>query len=118
MAPLLPARYTLNAWSGSLFQKTVAVYTGGIDSTVRDLTGYAATMNLRDAPGDTPYYTLSTTNGQITLGGTAGTVTLFIPSTDMLTLQSGLYDLTATSDGGAGEEDPLLWGVFRVRGVS
>ena len=60
-------------------------------------------MMLRDAVESTsPFLTLTTENGGIALGGSAGTITLTISAaaTAALTAASGCYDLELVSGSG------------------
>lgn len=61
-----------------------------------DLTGASAEMNVV-SPSGVKYYLNSTTatanGGILTMGGTAGTITIYIPPADTMTLLGGGYDL-------------------------
>ena len=60
-----------------------------------DLTGYTARMQIRPSvSSDTVIASLTTENGRITLGGTAGTISLFLGATvtDGIS-KGGVYDL-------------------------
>lgn len=62
-----------------------------------DLTGYEARMHIRatvDAP-DPPELELTTANGKLVLGGTAGTVRVILSETDNLAISfdEGVYDI-------------------------
>ena len=85
-------------------------------STVVNLVGYgSAEMDLRRNPeSSTPILTLTTANGGIALGGTAGTVTLTISASDTtsLTVGSGVYDLEIVSGSNVYR---ILEGTFNVR---
>lgn len=68
-----------------------------------NLTGYTARMQIREQlDSATPFITLTTENGGITLGGVAGTITLNMTATATaaLTQTSGVYDLELVSSGG------------------
>ena len=72
-------------------------------TTPVDLTGYTAEMDIRATYDDlTTIIQLDTTNGRITLGGTAGTVQLSISATDTaaLSFESAVYDLELTAPDG------------------
>ena len=85
-------------------------------STVVNLGGYgSAEMDLRNNPeSSSPVLTLTTANGGIALGGSAGTVTLTISATDTnnLTVGSGVYDLELVSGSNVYR---ILEGTFNVR---
>jgi len=82
-----------------------------------DLTGYTARMQIREKVSDTsPTVDITTANSGITLGGTAGTIDLFISdvATDAITFQSGVYDLEMVDTGGSGDVTRLIEGVVTV----
>jgi FlaG/FlaF family flagellin (archaellin) len=78
-----------------------------------DLTGYSAHLQVKDVYG-TLLLDLSTLNGLIVLGGTAGTISLTVPAviTSTLTFTNSPYDLTLT--GSDGTVVRLLEGSFSV----
>ena len=84
--------------------------------TVINLAGYAsAEMDLRRNPeSSNPIVTLTTANGGIALGGTAGTVTLTISASDTTSLLvgSGVYDLELVSGSNVYR---ILEGTFNIR---
>lgn len=66
------------------------------NGTPIDLTGYTARMHIREDIDDATYIRESTTaNGEIVLGGIAGTITFAISAeaTAALTFDTGVYDL-------------------------
>ncbi len=76
-----------------------------------DLTGFTARMQIRESlESTTTLEELTTENGGITLGGTAGTVALLISATDTAALDfsTAVYDLELIS--GAGIVTRLLYG--------
>jgi|TARA_R100000149_G_C5880899_1_gene146043 hypothetical protein len=83
-----------------------------------NLTGYSsAEMDLRDNPeSSTTTLTLTTANGRIALGGSAGTVTLTISASDTASMSvgDGYYDLEIVNSAGAVFR--ILEGTFSVRG--
>ena len=94
------------------------------DTGLLDLTNYSALMQIRNSPtyngGVTPtvVYSLSTTDGQITLGGTAGTITLNITATNTASLPDGeySYDLFIYQSGsyGGSYQTKMFGGLFTV----
>jgi hypothetical protein len=73
------------------------------DNANVNLTGYTARMQLRtSAEAITTLEDLTTENGGITLGGTAGTITLSLTATETAALPAtrAVYDLELVSSGG------------------
>ena len=83
-----------------------------------NLTGYtSAEMDLRDNPeSSTTTLTLTTANGRIALGGSAGTITLTISASDTASMSvgDGHYDLEIVN--AAGAIFRIMEGTFSVRG--
>ena len=80
---------------GETFSK-VSTWMAGTPPVPVDLTGCTARMHVRDAVASADVLlALTTENGRITLGGTAGTVTLQLSAaeTAAITWQRGVYDL-------------------------
>jgi hypothetical protein len=79
-----------------------------------DLTGYTARMHVRKYVYSLdPEITLTTGNDRITLGGSDGTIQLFIRAEDTRTLlQSGVYDLEIISP--SNEVDRIIEGTFTL----
>lgn len=93
-----PGNYNLTIYRGADFN-TVLTWKDQANTTV-NLTGYTARMMAKVTYATvTPYITLTTENGGITLGGVAGTITLSInaAATAALTTESGIYDLELVS---------------------
>lgn len=86
---------------GSTFSRTL---TWKISNTPVNLTSYTARMQARTSHIATgaPVLSLTTENGKITLGGTAGTITLNLTATETaaITQSSLAYDLELVSAGG------------------
>ena len=92
----------------------LTLHQGDATSPVTNLTNYTATLVVKDKPGDTtPVLTLTTGSG-ITLGGTAGTITILqsATQTQAYTWVSGEYRLTITAPGG--DTVPLLYGTINI----
>jgi hypothetical protein len=73
-----------------------------LDDAAVTVTGYTAAWTLVNSAGTT-VHTATTANGQITLGGAAGTVTVAIPAATTATFTAGhgyRYDLNLTASGG------------------
>jgi len=74
--------YDMTIKQGATFTRVITWYQSD-GTTPNDLTGYTAKMHLkRKYTDETEEFALTTENGRITLGGTAGTVTLSIPATN------------------------------------
>lgn len=84
------------------------------DGNLVNLTGYTARMQVRRIPGDTTLLELTTANGRISLGGSAGTITLLVTAAVTAALTkwpSAVYDLELID--GSGTVTRLLEGKMR-----
>lgn len=98
--------YKINCEQGATFERTITVYQPRLptaaSATPVDLTGYSARMQVRPEK-DSPevLVELTTENGRLTLGGTAGTIAMEIEADVTSTIDSdGHYDLEIyTADG-------------------
>lgn len=118
---LLPAKHGLACWEATTFRKRITVLQGDAGTSPVNYTGYTGTMPLYSTTNVvTPLYTLSSSNGGITFGGTAGTIDLFIPEAVTTTFDwtSAIYQLVVVDAGGSGDYIPLLWGQFQIRGLT
>lgn len=98
--------------AGATFSRVIRYKADG--SNV-NLTGYTARMQIRpSAASATTTLSLTTENGRIALGGTAGTITLTVSATDTAAITAGryVYDLELVSAGGIVTR--LLQGVVTV----
>ncbi len=80
---------------GATFRKTLT-WKAGTPPVPVNLTGCTARMQMRtEIAAATPLVTLTTENGGIVLGGTAGTIELFIAAVDTaaFTWTTAVYDL-------------------------
>lgn len=87
------------------------------DGNPIDLTDWTASMKIRPNYADqttVTYYSLSTTTGEIVLGGTEGTIamTLTDAQTDTIPPGNAVYDLRMTNPSGVSTK--LLWGIVTV----
>lgn len=91
-----PAKLKFVIYQGATFRRRLT-WTGPAPTyTPIDLTGCTARMHIRAKLEDAdPLLVLTTENGRITLGGTAGTVDLFISDEDTtpVTWTSGVFDI-------------------------
>lgn len=108
-----PARLNLDLYQNASWTKTLTLHQGDASSAVVNLTGYTASLVVKDTPGGTTLLTLTSSDG-ITLGGTVGTITLSRTQAQVnaLTFEHGVYELTLTSSGGA--TDVLVYGDLKV----
>ena len=101
-----PTKVPLKIYQGATFFESWAWSTAPDESspyTPVDLTGCTARMQIRaKIEATSPLLTLTTENGGISLGGTAGTIELLIDADDTaaLTWTSGVYDLEIVFPGG------------------
>lgn len=98
--------------AGSTFTRVVK---WKADGSLVNLTGFTARAQIRPtAASATTTLALTTENGRIALGGTAGTITLSISATDTAAITAGryVYDLELVSAGGIVTR--LLQGIVTV----
>jgi len=100
---------------GATFGQTLTLKDSS--DTLINLTGYtSAEMDLRETPeSSSEVLTLTTANNRITLGGSAGTVTLSISSADTanLTAGDGVFDLEVVD--GSSRVFRILEGTYTIR---
>ena len=99
---------------GASFSRTITYETDADPRVPIDLTGYTASMTVRKRANTDAAIELTTENGRIALGGTAGTITLTISAADTAATRpiDGVYDLKVVSP--TGIEDFLLEGSMRI----
>lgn len=108
----MAARKNFTVDQGTAFDVVMTWRAGG---ALVNLTNYHAKMQIRPAPGNaTLINELSTTNGKIALGGSAGTITLSIPYTETALFKEGgaVYDLILTPPNG--KPFKLLYGTIKT----
>jgi tRNA threonylcarbamoyladenosine modification (KEOPS) complex Pcc1 subunit len=100
---------------GATFGQTLTLKDSS-DSLI-NLTGYtSAEMDLRETPeSSSEVLTLTTANNRVTLGGSAGTVTLSISAADTanLTAGDGVFDLEVVD--GSSRVYRILEGTYTIR---
>jgi len=100
---------------GATFGQTLTLKDSS--DTLINLTGYtSAEMDLRETPeSSSEVITLTTANNRITLGGSAGTVTLSISAADTanLTAGDGVFDLEVVD--GSSRVFRILEGTYTIR---
>ena len=111
---ITPGTFDITCFQGADFDQQFAVTQGG---TALNWTSYTARMQVREAADATATLLDLNTNGSgITLGGTAGTITVVVTSTQSAAIPSGsfAYDLELVSSGN--QVTRLLQGSFNVVG--
>jgi tRNA threonylcarbamoyladenosine modification (KEOPS) complex Pcc1 subunit len=104
--------YDILIEQGATFSQVITYKESGV---AVNLTGYTARMQVRSTlESATTVVELTTANGRIALGGSAGTITLTIAAADTagLTAGRGVYDLELVS--GSGIVTRLLQGVATI----
>lgn len=108
-----PANLNLTIYQGYTFNDVW--YWENEDGTPVDLTTYTATIQARyNLTDSSPFLTLSTSNGGITLGGTAGSILVNMSSaaTATLTPGEGVWNLQMV---GGGISGALLQGIIIIQ---
>ena len=116
---MIPAYLDLTVQEYDTYSNTITWDAGG---TPVDLTGATASMQCRLKYGGSQVFALSSTaltpNGSgITLGGTAGTITINITNTDAISIPLSEYSLVITFPNGS--TSTVIWGwLFMPPGVT
>jgi hypothetical protein len=96
---MTPGKYNIICPQGATFSKTL---TWKIDDVPVNLTGYTARMQAKDKHKSTcaPILNVTTENGGITLGGSAGTIDILISAeeTSVFYAKEYVYDLELVTD--------------------
>lgn len=108
-----PGTYNITAYQGADFDRTFTVTQSG---TALNLTGYSSAMQVREAADSTAYLLSLTSGSGITLGGTAGTITVAITSAQSSAIAAGSYAYDLEIVSGSGAVTRLLQGGFTVSG--
>lgn len=105
----MAARWTLPIDQGSSLRFTFTVSydtgqtnSGGAIYAPYNFSGCTARMEIRERPGASILVSATTEDGGLTLGGTAGTVAVYLTDekTDNLTLARAKYDIEVTFPSG------------------
>ena len=97
-----PGRYDFTIYQGASFDRTFTWRTGDPATNV-NLTSYTGRMQVRgNTAAPTVALEVSTSNGRMALGGSAGTITMTLTATETAALTPGqyVYDLEMVSAGG------------------
>jgi hypothetical protein len=108
-----PGTYNINAYQGADWDRTFTVTQSG---TALNLSGYTSAMQVREASDSTGYLISLTSGSGITLGGTAGTITVAITASQSSAIPAGSYAYDLEIISGAGFVTRLLQGGFTVSG--
>jgi hypothetical protein len=109
-----PGRYDMTVYQGATFDR-VLTWKVGSPAVAVNLTGYTARMQLRTShAASTSVLDLNTSNGRITLGGAAGTITLGIPAVETAALPANQYAYDLELVAGNGQVTRLLEGFITV----
>lgn len=105
-----PAKHDIVAYQGATYNLTL---TWTVDDVPVDLTNYTAAMQVRKDTSSTGTILDLSTDGGITLGGTAGTISINVSAATMGAASPGhyLYDLELDS---GSEVTRLVYGSFRI----
>jgi hypothetical protein len=116
---MIPGQYDLKLYQGATINVLIEWLDGATTLPI-DLTGYTAIATFRETVDDPiPLFELSSDDGTITLGGTAGTIHLLAPSPAASVFETtrGEWDLLVTNPDG--ETDAVLRGNIRfIRSVT
>ena len=119
------ANHPLFIETGETFDKTLTWYQANPDPVLAkqgvpgppvNLTSYTAKMQIRKMPSDDLIVELTTENGKIELGGSAGTIRLLLTKDETAAFDPtplGYYSLILYA---SGTEKHLLEGSFRIKG--
>ncbi len=86
--------YDLTIPTGSQFTKRFLIKKS--DGTILDLSGYSATMQIIQTPGEFYSVSFSSTGGQITMGGATGILTLSLTPAEIATMKGNFYKIEVT----------------------
>lgn len=118
---LQPDHYNFVVRQGSTWRSVFTLYQGGVDGPVVDLTNWSAKLEVKDGGqsgaystvATTPLLTLTSGNG-ITLGGTAGTITILQTATQTAAYNWAAGDYRLTLGPTGGDTDVYLYGSVKV----
>ena len=109
----MAAKYDIVMDQGATFSRAITWQDS--QAVPVNLTGYTARMQVRDeVDSASAALSLTTENSRISLGGTAGTITLLVSAADTAAVAAGeyVYDLELVS--GSGTVTRLIQGCFTV----
>lgn len=108
---MTPGNTPLLCPQGATFRRTL---TYKIGRKVVDLTNFVARMQVRENYDSASTLVNLTSTQGITLGGTAGTITIYISATDTKNIKAGIYVYDLEIQSLDGDVIRLLQGKFTV----
>jgi hypothetical protein len=111
----MPTKFNISIIKGSRYLKSF-IYTDSSKAPI-DISGLSARMQIRERENSPAFETeLTTTNGQITLGGVTGQINIILGATDtdLLTITNGVYDMELYNAGDPDVVDTILEGAVTV----
>jgi hypothetical protein len=106
--------YDIIADQGATFLRTISLKSSAKNPVT--LTGYTGRMHIRETVSATEIIESQTTdNGRITIGASAGSVTILIPPADMEEIAPGVYVYDVELESPEGEVARIVHGKFTVR---
>lgn len=115
---LIPDKLNFVIWQGATFRTRLTVYTDAAGQSARDLTGFTASLKIREAPRSPNLLLSLVSPSDLILGGMTGAIDIIIPAavTAEFTWTVGYYDLRIAAPNG-GDTDALVYGTFAVKGA-
>lgn len=106
-----PGTYNITAYQGATYKLEMLWSIGG---TAVNLTNYTAEMQVRESVASSSAVLSLSTDSEIALGGTAGTIDITVDAEDMEAAPAGtfIYDLELNS---GGEVTRLIQGNFVIQ---
>jgi hypothetical protein len=106
-----PGTYNITAYQGATYKLDLV---WSIGTAAVDLTNYTAEMQVRESVASSSAVLSLSTDSEITLGGTAGTINVTVDAEEMQATPAGtfIYDLELNS---GGEVTRLIQGNFVIQ---
>ena len=110
----MAGKYTFEIEQGDDIPVVLTLYDDTGKTTLTNLTGYSAKMQIKDTDYSTQLDEYSSVGGELVLGGALGTITFNVPAATTAAYDPGTYryDLETTSP--AGVVRKILKGMFVV----
>jgi hypothetical protein len=116
MPAYIPDRFDLTAYQNATWTETFRIHQGSATSAVQNLTGYSAQLIVKAKPGDSTTLLSLTSGNGLTLGGTAGTITLTqsAAAVNAFSWSSAEYELLLTDSSSPAVTSVILYGSVKV----